>query len=169
MNESTLNEDGLSEGLGPLAQPSNDVLRDALAAARQEADSGWMENKYCDEAKQTLWALRERRSTWFDADELGLRKEIDDFFGRGTWHEIWITNSQHWLCDQYGATVFGDRSPGGHGCVRATWTDGAEIRFHYTTPLSELREKLVALRNRGSIDDDLRDMLTAACGPTCVN
>lgn len=141
----------------PLAQPSNNELRAALAAARTEDDSG----AFHDDAKsQALWVLRERRTTWFDTDELALRREIDRFF-----ESAWVMNSQHRLCEQYGATVFGDLSPGGRGYVWATWSDGTKLRFHITTPLRELHQKISAARNRGGIEDALRDLLTAACGP----
>ncbi len=150
-----------SEGLSPLAQPSNDELRAALVAARAEDECAALR----DDAKQALWALRERRSTWFDVDELELRKQIDAFFGLGAWHETWVMNSQRRLCEQYGAAVFGDLGPGGRGHVWATWNDGARLRFHITTPLRELHQRLSAARNLGSVDDDLRDLMTEVCGP----
>jgi hypothetical protein len=152
---------GLSEGLGPLAQPSNDELRAALVAACAEDECAALR----DDAKQALWALRERRSTWFDVDELELRKQIDAFFGLGAWHETWVMNSQRRLCEQYGAAVFGDLGPGGRGHVWATWNDGARMRFHITTPLRELHQRLSVARNRGTVDDDLRDLMTEVCGP----
>ena len=146
---------GSSEGLGPLAQPSNDKLRAALEDARAEDEGDTLR----DDAKQALWALRERRSTWFDVDELELRKQIDVFFGRGAWHETWVMNSQRRLCEQYGAAVFGDLGPGARGHVWATWNDGARMRFHITTPLRELHQMLSSARNHGGVDDDLRDLM----------
>ena len=139
---------GSTEGLGPRVQPTNDELRAALVAAITESER----HTSTHEAQQSLWTMRARRSTWFDADEIALRKAIDNFFG----DDAWITNSQYSACSTYGATPYG----AGDGAIEASWPDGRIVRFHFTTPLRELYAMLSAQCN-----DPAQDMLAWACGP----
>jgi hypothetical protein len=139
---------GCNEGLGAHIQPTNDDLRVALAAAIEENER----HSPTEDALQSLWAMRARRSTWFDVEELALRKEIDEFFGDDTW----ITNSQYSACSTYGATPYGV----GNGAIEASWPDGRIVRFHITTPLRNLYALLAA-----RCEDPVRDMLAWACGP----
>lgn len=57
-------------------QPTNDELRAALADARAEVNGP----PSTDASVQRLWTLRDKRTTWFDTNDLALRAAIDSFF-----------------------------------------------------------------------------------------
>lgn len=55
-----------------MEQPTNEELRQALMwFMLADADK-------CDEQRALLAELRDKRSTWFDRDELDLRRSIDE-------------------------------------------------------------------------------------------
>lgn len=139
-----INEE-LSEGLGAHSQPTNAELLAALAAAGEP---------FADAARVALWRLRLCRTTWFDADDMALRRRIDQYLDAS-----WITDRQSSLVAAYGATCCGCLH--GSGAIYVFWTDGRKCEFHVTDSDATVRAKL---RGIAGIDD-VRELLVSACAP----
>lgn len=66
-------------------QPTNQQLLDALESARQSSDypSDILAYRIHVGRVQVLAGLRNLRTTWFDSDELKLRRDIDEYLAAG--------------------------------------------------------------------------------------